>query len=308
MDPCPAGRDELRGLSLCAGAGGLDLGLHVADPGYRTVCYVERDSFAAAVLVARMADAALCEAPVWDDLSTFDGRPWRGVVDLVSAGYPCQPFSSAGRRLGADDPRHLWPHVRRVLEEAEPEWVFIENVQGHLDLGFDVVAGELQGLGYRLQAGVFSGYEVGASHERRRLFCLGRRHLADANGADLRDPIGPAGGSEGPDRLSGGRSGRQPDLHCDGGAEPVGALALPSGGRLGADDDAADIPLFAPGPFDGRAWHEVLARRPDLEPAVPRLGDGLAYRMERSFVAGNGVVPLAAALAYRTPRAGFEGG
>ena len=122
------GGPDLFGLSLCAGAGGLDLGLALAEPGYRAVGYVERDAFAAAVLVARMEDQTLDQAPVWDDLTGFDGRPWRGAVDLVSAGYPCQPFSVAGRRKGTNDPRHLWPHVARVISECGPVWVFLENV------------------------------------------------------------------------------------------------------------------------------------------------------------------------------------
>ena len=98
--PDAGGGPDLFGLSLCAGAGGLDLGLALAEPGYRAVGYVERDAFAAAVLVARMEDQTLDQAPVWDDLAGFDGRPWRGAVDLVSAGYPCQPFSVAGTVQG----------------------------------------------------------------------------------------------------------------------------------------------------------------------------------------------------------------
>jgi len=126
------------------------------------VCHVERNGFAAAALVARMADTSLAAAPVWDDLRSFDGRPWRGRVHLVSAGYPCQPFSLAGNRLGADDPRHLWPDVARIVREVSPEWCFFENVPGHLSLGFDHVAGELQGMGYRVAACVVSAVEVGA--------------------------------------------------------------------------------------------------------------------------------------------------
>ena len=95
-------------------------------PGYRTVGHVERETYAAAILVARMEDAALDPAPVWDDVATFDGRPWRGAVDIVTAGYPCQPFSVAGKRRGADDPRHLWPHVARIVGEVEPPFVFLE--------------------------------------------------------------------------------------------------------------------------------------------------------------------------------------
>ena len=113
-----SGTDDtcLFGLSLCSGAGGIDLGLTLALPGYRTVGHVERETYAAATLVARMADAALDQAVIWDDIASFDGKPWRGAVDIVSAGYPCQPFSVAGKRRGADDPRHLWPQVARILD------------------------------------------------------------------------------------------------------------------------------------------------------------------------------------------------
>lgn len=105
----PAGTGDacLFGLSLCSGAGGLDLGLHLALSGYRTVGHVERDAYAAAILVARMEDAALDCAPVWDDVATFDGRPWRGAVDIVTAGYPCQPFSVAGTRPAYQLDKHL---------------------------------------------------------------------------------------------------------------------------------------------------------------------------------------------------------
>jgi len=92
------------------------------------VAHVERDPFAAAVLVARMADQALDQAPVWDDLRSFDGRPWRGRVDLVTAGFPCQPWSAAGRRQGIEDDRWLWPDVARIVAEVGPRLVLLENV------------------------------------------------------------------------------------------------------------------------------------------------------------------------------------
>ena len=153
-----------------------DLGLRstagVAEPGYRAVGYVERDAFAAAVLVARMEDQTLDQAPVWDDLTGFDGRQWRSAVDLVSAGYPCQPFSVAGKRKGADDPRHLWPHVARVVAECGPVWVFLENVSNHLNLGYREVREELEDLGYGVTEGLFTAAEVGAPHRRQRLFVL----------------------------------------------------------------------------------------------------------------------------------------
>ena len=181
----PDGAEDARlfGLSLCSGAGGIDLGLTLAMPGYRTVGHVERETYAAALLVARMEDASLDQAVVWDDVGTFDGRSWRGAVDIVTAGYPCQPFSVAGKRQGAADPRHLWPHVARIIGEVEPPFVFLENVAHHLRLGFPEVASGLVGMGYRLAAGLFTAAEVGAPHKRERLFILAIRE-----GDQLADP------------------------------------------------------------------------------------------------------------------------
>jgi len=155
----PKRHDELLGISLCAGVAGLDLGVHIAEPGYRNVCFVERNSFAAAALVARMADTSLAPAPVWDDLKSFDGRPWRGRIHILTAGYPCQPFTLSGLRQGENDPRHLWPDVARITGEIAPEWVFFENVPGHLTLGFQDVTRDLQAMGYRVAA---------ASYQRRK--------------------------------------------------------------------------------------------------------------------------------------------
>ena len=171
-------RRDVNGLALCAGIGGLELGLKLAlGDTYRCVCYVEREAFSASVLVARMEDATLDRAPIWDDLSTFDGRPWRGVVDLVSAGYPCQPFSVAGNRAGEADPRHLWPHVRRIIDEVKPSLVFLENVPGHLSLGFDSVLSDLADLGLNAEWCVLGADDVGAPHRRKRLWCLAYREL-----------------------------------------------------------------------------------------------------------------------------------
>src|SRR3990172_9327215 len=123
----------LRVASICAGAAGLDLGLRMAEPAARTVLYVEHEATACLQLVARMEDGSLDPAPLWTDLRTLDGRPWRGVVDCLIGGIPCQPHSVAGKRLGAADERDLWPDTARVIGECRPEWVFIENVPGLLN-------------------------------------------------------------------------------------------------------------------------------------------------------------------------------
>ncbi|EQA98914.1 DNA methyltransferase [Sphingobium baderi LL03] len=316
------GSDDARldGISLCAGAGGLDLGLHIACSGYRTVGYVEREAFAAATLVARMEDKALDPAPVWDDLTTFDGRPWRGLVDILTAGYPCQPFSVAGRRLGEADPRHLWPHVARIIRECDPRLVFLENVANHLRLGFPEVARELVGMGYVLAAGLFTAAEVGAPHRRERLFILAVRdgdELADTQGnhgwAELETcrtqcgRTGPAG-SGGPvadadgERREQAECGQPQECGSDTCCRNVDDPDCP--GLQGWVDQscqcAGERPAWPPGPDDADAWEMFLRHAPDLEPTVRRGADGLAHRVDRLRLCGNGVVPLVAAHALRT--------
>lgn len=164
----------LRGISECAGVGGIDLAFKLLfGDAYRTVCYVEREAGSAATLVARMADATLGQAPVWDDMRTFPAEHFRGVANIIHGGIPCQPWSAAGRGLGDADPRHLWPFMLEHVRAIGPEWVFIENVPMLLrPRGYEVIKADLEGTGYRVEAGIFSAEEVGASHLRERLFIL----------------------------------------------------------------------------------------------------------------------------------------
>jgi len=290
----PKRHDDFRGISLCAGVGGLDLGVHLAEPGYRAVCHVERNSSAAASLVARMADASLAPAPVWDDLKSFDGRPWRDRVHLITAGYPCQPFTLSGLRKGEDDPRHLWPDVARIVGEVSPEWVFFENVPGHLSLGLQDVARDLQAMGYRIAARVVSAAEVGATHTRERVFILGHADLQgqrqpglhrDEPGRDgLQDRPEPGGVTDWPE---------EPGVVLDPAVDAAEGLGLEGG----------PLPLFPPLPGDFAQWRKTLERHPDLQPCIQRLDDGMACRLDRSAAAGNGVVPMAAARAWRDLRA-----
>jgi site-specific DNA-cytosine methylase len=160
-------------LSLAAGGGGLDRGFRLALPDARTVCYVEISAAATAVLVKGMEENTLDDAPVWSDARTFDGKPWRGVVDWVIGGYPCQPFSIAGRRAGHDDPRNLWPAFKRIIGEVRPRGCFFENVGQHLRDGyFDTVRPDLESLGYRVEETLVTAAEIGAPHKRERIFIL----------------------------------------------------------------------------------------------------------------------------------------
>ncbi len=123
--------ERLNGLALFAGVGGLELGLKIAlGESYQCVCYVEREAFAAATLVERMGDEALDRAPIWDDVSTFKGKPWRRRVDLISGGFPCQDISVAGKREGIKEGNRsgLWFHFARIIREVRPRYVFVENV------------------------------------------------------------------------------------------------------------------------------------------------------------------------------------
>ena len=281
------------GLSLCAGGGGLDLGLMLAEPGYHTRALVEWEDWPRTVLITAQRAGYFAPAPIWDDLRSFDARPFRGAFDTVLAGYPCQPFSAAGKRGGADDPRHLWPEVARIIRECTPEWVFLENVAGHVSLGLETVLRELWGLGYTPAAGLFSAAEVGAPHQRLRIFIL-----AHASRPEL----------EGQQR--GQRDPRRWQI-------ANGPAALPGG-----------TGLHPPGPDDRDTWSAILASRPDLAPAlgfddclawagrikadpegplktqaqsaVRRMADGLAHRARALRLLGNGVHPLAAAHAWRT--------
>ena len=159
-------------VSLCAGYGGIDLGLKRAIPNLRTIAFSEIEAFACANLVAKMEAGCLDAAPIWTDVKTFPWEEFRGKVDILSGGYPCQPFSAAGKRLGKDDPRHLWPWIADGIRVCRPAMCFFENVEGHISLGLREVIGELEEIGYRATFGVFSAAEVGATHQRKRLFIL----------------------------------------------------------------------------------------------------------------------------------------
>jgi len=289
--------DTLNGIALCAGVGGLELGLHIAEPGYRTVCYVEREVFPAATLVARMEDKTLDNAPVWDDVKTFDGRPWCGKVHLVTGGYPCQPFSFSGKQEGEKDPRHLWPDIRRIVGEIQPEWCFFENVEGHLDLGAAKVIKDLSQMGFTVKAGMFSALETGASQIRRRLFIM-----AHADEVPLLLQSGSGTIHCGAEVSHRSDTIRQPDFVGQDRASMDTDLVDDPCLRSGAEQEFS-IPIYPPAPHQFAAWCQVLTHRPDLQPEFFGLDDGVANRMDRSDCAGNGVVSLAAANAWRTLKA-----
>lgn len=158
----------MRELHLFAGIGGGILGGMLL--GHRCVGAVEIDPYCRRVLEARQRDGILKPFPIHDDIRTFDGTAWRGRVDVVCGGFPCQPWSSAGKRLGAADPRHLWPEMARVVAECRPAYVFAENVSL---AAFREPLGDLQRLGYRVAPALEIGpSDLGGSQSRRRWWLL----------------------------------------------------------------------------------------------------------------------------------------
>jgi DNA (cytosine-5)-methyltransferase 1 len=155
----------LNELALFAGAGGGILGGHLL--GWRTVCAVEREPYAASVLAQRQNDGILPSFPIWNDVCTFDGRPWRGIVDVVSGGFPCQSYTTAARgRNTADD---FWPEMRRIVADVAPRYVFAENVQRR---AIDRAADELEEMGYEARALALGAHDLGADHVRERYWLL----------------------------------------------------------------------------------------------------------------------------------------
>ena len=318
-------------LSICTGVGQLDIGFRLAVPNAKSVCYVEHEAFPASVLVARIQDKTLDAAPLWSDLRTFDGKPWRGVVDTIIGGFPCQPFSDAGRKRGIDDPRHLWPDIQRIARDANPEECFFENVPGLLTTrtpdnryAYQVVSDGLQELGYAVEAGLFSAREVGAPQRRMRLFILAHSNSERVGRIVHGQPEERNSRTE-PERPDSSFFGNSKSIKCKRGKpardkqqQSKETIGNPSGvveytnitglEGYGANGQRTDqLSTWPPSPTDTSGWREILENNPSVEPAICRMVDGMdtrmdsslfEYRQDRLRAVGNGVIPLTVALAY----------
>jgi DNA (cytosine-5)-methyltransferase 1 len=306
--------DDLAAISLCTGSGALDLALELAIPSLRPILYVEREAFAVATLVQAIEAAYLAPAPIWSDTGTLRGRRFRGCVDLLYGGIPCQPHSEAGPARGADDARDCWPDARRIIVQSRPWAVFIENVGGMLATGgaFAVHRG-LRRLGYQVTGGLFTAAEVGGSHERERLFILavsdaladadrarppqrerlggdpqpqqppvigGGRAMGNADGESWGEGRGFAGFGPGIDRPT-GASGEMGDP--DRGGYRGGPGDQIGGAERGeADTWSSPYLAFPPGPGDADRWAAVLATWPHLEPVICGKPHELSARVDRA--------------------------
>jgi DNA (cytosine-5)-methyltransferase 1 len=328
-------------LGLCAGTGMLDYGLHIGleylGCQSRVLGYVERDAFAASNLLARMEDKAMEPVFVWaGNLEDVRFSRWHGCLDFIVAGIPCQPWSAAGKQAGTDDSRWIWPDIARGIRDAEPRLCWLENVRGLVSGGgLEFVLSDLACLGFDVEWGVIAASDVGASHERERVFILayhkgerlaggglsesgGRRNAATScgRGADVADsncqsnwrlpireesanPIHCQPSSILADASKPGSQRREQRRASGSGHGPAASRSVA---------ELCEIPIFAPGPADSR-WADIIERFPYIAPAtesgVRGVVNGVAVVVDESKpdqlrCVGNGVVPLQAAFAFVT--------
>ena len=164
-------KESLNELALFAGAGGGILGGHLL--GWRTVCAVEWEAYPASVLLARQNDGILPPFPIWDDVQTFDGKPWRGIVDVISGGFPCQDISAAGKGAGIEGTKSsMWKHMARIIGEVRPKFVFVENSPILTSRGLGVVLADLSKMGFDAEWGVVGADNANLPHRRKRIWLL----------------------------------------------------------------------------------------------------------------------------------------
>ena len=251
-------------LALFAGAGG---GLLAASQlGWRTRCAVEIDPYARKCLLARQRDGVLERFPIWDDVKTFNGSQWRGSIDIVSGGFPCQDISSAGRGGGiAGEKSGLWKQMARIIGEVRPEYVFVENSPLLVVRGLGTVIGDLSALGYDCRWGIVGAHHTGANHQRDRIWIAGK--MAYPNSAQ---------------RKGGKLSGRAQSKNTNSSFSRWWQTE-PNVGRV-VDGLAARL---------DKSRTDLIHRDSKVETVVPN-------RVKRLKAIGNGQVPAAMMIAWKT--------
>ena len=265
-------------LALFAGAGGGILGGQLL--GWRTVCAVEWEPYAACVLAARQNDGIFPPFPIWDDIQTFDGKPWNGIVDVVSGGFPCTDISIAGRGAGLDgESSSMWYHMARVVSEVRPRFVFVENSPMLIHRGIGRVLGDLSSLGYDTRWTIMGANEVGAPHQRDRTWIVANtRHGGGDIWTTQKRPESSGEWTAHPNQIGG--SSEQSKTMAHSSCKNVQGRGKPIGVRQERD---------TPG---GTGWWAI-------EPRVGRVAHGVASRVDRLKAIGNGQVPQVVAAVWR---------
>jgi DNA (cytosine-5)-methyltransferase 1 len=254
-------------LDLFSGIGGFALAAGWA--GYNTIGFCEIEDYPRRVLSKRFSGV-----PIHGDIRELDGSVYRGV-SLITGGYPCQPFSAAGKRGGASDDRHLWPQMLRVIKQARPVFVVAENVAGHITLGLDEVLADLEGEGYAGRAIVVPACAVNAPHRRDRVWVVAR-DVAHSNSSGMERPRSEqqtAGVSRAGEDVAHSEIKRTQGLRTSG-VEESPAHA------------GQEVPLCSYERIGSSYW--------EAEPAVGRVADGIPDRVDRLKGLGNAIVPQVA--------------
>jgi len=273
-------------LSLFSGSGGGVLATsHLLN--WRTVGYVELNPYCQQVLAQRIKDGCLDEAPIFSDVRVFIAEgyadAYQGMVTVISAGFPCQPFSVAGRQKAEDDPRNMWPATLDVIRRVRPRYCFLENVPGLLSRKhryFETILKDLAESGYNAKWKVISAAEVGAPHKRDRLFIVANKLVADSDSGYNRED------KEVRTRRHVIKSSSQ-DL-AD--TKVKGLEGFGSEYRSTQEQETG-YSAWNQGETHESKWWES-------EPDVGRVAHGVASRVDRLKALGNGQVPLVVARAW----------
>ena len=281
-------------LALFAGAGGGILGGHLL--GWRTVCAVEWEPYPASVLCARQNDGILPPFPIWDDIQTFDGRPWRGIVDVISGGFPCQDISAAGKGAGIDGERSgMWREMARIIGEVRPRYAFVENSPMLVTRGLERVLADLTAMGYDSRWGVVSAADIAANHKRERIWIVANsKHGGHSNKVSGINEKTSGISQENWQKWSGGRmsfgaSGMVGERPADW-LHDKRNMAYAESTRFSSRNDGS-WEIQPRGASCGITWWET-------EPNVGRVANGVAARVDRLKALGNGQVPEVARRAW----------
>lgn len=294
-------------LSLFAGAGGGILASYLL--GWRTVCAVERDAYAAQVLAQRQNDGILEAFPIWSDITTFDGKPWQGIVDVISGGFPCQDISSAGKGAGIEGERSgLWTEMARIIGEVRPSYVFVENSPMLVSRGLTRVISDLAKMGYDAQWARFSASNFGAPHIRDRIWIVAHSQSIGCEEDGL--PIGAEQekstfGINGKDVANPKSIRLEQAWKC----KPSSEKRLTGCGHELSDSNRerckqVEQRVFSRTQREGASdpsQHSSFARGWEwwaIEPELGRVADGVANRVDRLKVIGNGQVSIVAKCAF----------
>lgn len=258
-------------LALFAGAGGGILGSMLL--GWRTVAAVEIEDYPRAVLLQRQADGILPKFPIWDDIRTFGGKPWKGKVDVITGGFPCQDISCAGKGEGITGERSgLWKEMARVIGEVRPKFAFVENSPMLLVRGIETVIGDLAEMGYNAVWGIVSAENAGALHQRKRIWILGYANGNSKSNMSFND--------EAPKLSKYVSNAKENIFICD---FTVKRLSNRGISQIFEQEKNKQ-------PKQSNWWK--------IEPDVGRMANGMAFRVERLKAIGNGQVPQAMVLAW----------